>query len=246
MHEIVQPPGPARPGPVEPRVVESLSFAGRLTVPPAGTPPHVWLLHVDELRTAAVRAAPDILDQDERGRAAALRRPADRASHLVSHVGLRSLLGRYLGVPAREVPLTRDPCPLCGGPHGRPSVAGSPLHFSLSHSGNLARLAFAATPVGADTEVIPTRAVAEEVAEALHPREREELGLLPAADRPLAFTRAWVRKEAYLKGLGTGLAGDPAATYVGSGPRPSGLTGPWTLTDLAVGPEQAAAFALRV
>ncbi|WP_206323300.1 4'-phosphopantetheinyl transferase superfamily protein [Streptomyces sp. HNM0574] len=192
---------------------------------------------------AAARREAGSLSAGERERAAAFRREADRDRYLVAHTALRGELAARLGGSPRAVPLTRAPCPGCGGPHGRPSVAGDLLHFSLSHAGDLVLLAFADAPVGADVEALPAPGVVADVGASLHPRERAELAALPERERPAAFTRCWTRKEAFLKGLGTGLATDPAADYVSTLERPAPLPG-WHLADVPVPPGYAAATAL--
>ncbi|MFE0673446.1 4'-phosphopantetheinyl transferase family protein [Streptomyces sp. NPDC058867] len=230
--------------PTQVRAFDPAAVTGRrLTPPAAGGPAHIWLLRAERHRAAVVRAAPEVLDAQERARAAALRVPTDRECYLATHLGLRLLLGAYLGTEPARVPLTRWPCPLCGGPHGRPGVVGDPLHYSLSHSGGLGLLAFAAAPVGVDVEAVPSPAAVAEAAEALHPRERDELALLPPSARPRAFTRAWVRKEAYLKGLGVGLSESPESCYVGTGTEPAGTDRAWLLTDVPVGRGAAGAVA---
>ncbi|WP_324290404.1 4'-phosphopantetheinyl transferase family protein [Streptomyces sp. H27-H1] len=83
-----------------------------------------------------------------------------------------------------------------------------------------------------------------ELADVLHPREAAELASLSPGERSAAFTRVWTRKEAYLKGLGVGLSGNPAADYVGSGAVPTRLPG-WTLTDVLVPEGHRAALALH-
>jgi 4'-phosphopantetheinyl transferase len=55
--------------------------------------------------------------------------------------------------------------------------------------------------------------------------------------------RCWVRKEAYLKGLGIGLGDDPASVDVGPGPGPEGPDG-WSVVDVEAGPRYLAAVAL--
>ncbi|MHA7957015.1 4'-phosphopantetheinyl transferase family protein [Streptomyces sp. L500] len=203
-----------------------------------GGGPDVWLLRIADGSTWPL----DDLDADERTRAAGFLRPLHRERFVASHGGLRRLLGAYLGLPPADVALTREPCPGCGGPHGRPAVAG-PLHFNLSHAGELALFAFADTPVGADVEEEQSAAVVADVSPMLHPAETAELAALPEPERPAAFARCWTRKEAYLKGTGTGLAESPAVTYVGTGSAPVAPPG-WTLTDVEAGPGHAAAIAV--
>ncbi len=208
-----------------------------------GAGPRLWSVRASEY---AQRAAADawLLDADERERAQAFVREADRDRYRVAHVVLRRLLGAYLAQDPAAVEIVREPCPGCGGPHGRPAVVGAPLHFSLSHSRDLALFAFADTPVGIDVEREPSAAVAAEVADMLHPAERAELAALPPAARPAALARCWARKEAYLKGIGIGLAEDPSVTYVGAGPEAGTMSG-WLLADVPVVSGYAAACAFR-
>ncbi|WP_063759845.1 4'-phosphopantetheinyl transferase family protein [Streptomyces sclerotialus] len=206
--------------------------------------PRLWLV-----RAPGPGAPPDesVLDDEERRRADSLRRPADRALYVAAHVALRRALGGCLGLPAARVPLTRLPCPGCGGPHGRPAVAGpygAYVHFSLSHTGGLALLGLAARPVGVDVERVPEERLVEDAAGALHPAEQEELAGAAPDTRALAFARCWTRKEAYLKAIGEGLSGDGLRTVrLGTGPAPAGLPG-WLLSDVEVPPGYAAACAL--
>lgn len=203
--------------------------------------PEIVFLRVRENAASAAREAESLSD-DERARAEAFHRPEDTARYLVAHTALRRELARRTGMSPASVPLVRARCPVCGGPHGRPGVAGDPLHFSLSHAGDLVLLVFAEAPVGADVEAEPEAAAVDDVAGALHPRERDELGALPRESRPAAFARCWTRKEAYLKGTGTGLAEEPSVTYVGTGESPAGPPG-WDIGDLAAPDGYAAAWA---
>ncbi|WP_318211471.1 4'-phosphopantetheinyl transferase family protein [Streptomyces sp. SJL17-1] len=200
----------------------------------------LWLLPLAE-----DPGAPALLDAEERRRWHALIRADHRARYLAAHGGLRRLLGHYLGVRADKVEFFREDCPVCASPHGRPAVRGGGFHFSLSHSGDLALVGIAATPVGVDVEEHPEAEVSDLVADSLHPREREEFARLPAEDRPAAFAQCWARKEAYLKGTGEGLAGGLDRTYMGMGPEPATVPG-WSLADVRVAPAYAAAVAVAV
>ncbi|MGW6839024.1 4'-phosphopantetheinyl transferase family protein [Streptomyces sp. NPDC054949] len=164
-----------------------------LTVPPAGT----------DTETAA-----RLLDPQQRERAARLNRPLHRHRKIMAHAGLRVLLAGHLGTRPSEVRLRRAACPACGGPHGRPYAAGGHgLEFSMAHAGDGVLYAFARGPVGVDVEsdAVPAR-TARTVAGWLPAAQRRGLDVLPEPDRLRAFLGCWVRTEAYLKGIGTGLA----------------------------------------
>lgn len=218
----------------------------RTGTPPEGAAVAVWSLDTRRESVAGlpVAEAEAVLDAAEQERAGRLLRPADRQRYLASHLGLRVLLGGYLGLAPHEVTLVRETCPCCGGPHGRPAVAGGPIHFSLSHSGDVAYLAFAGVPVGIDVEETPSAEALADVLPLLHPTETAELNALPEADRRTALARVWCRKEACLKADGTGLALGLTDPYVGSAPTPARVPG-WTLRDLPAPTDYAAALAVQ-
>ncbi|MFG2898977.1 4'-phosphopantetheinyl transferase family protein [Streptomyces zaomyceticus] len=219
------------------RVLRAGDLPEQAVPPTADGAVALWLT-----RVAADPTAHELLDAEERRRWRALVREEDRARYLAAHGSLRRLLGHRLGIPADRVEFVREDCPLCGGPHGRPAVRGGGVHFSLSHSGELVLIALAPMPVGVDVEAHPEAGVSDLVADSLHPLERDEFARLPPEVRPAAFTWCWVRKEAYLKGTGEGLAGGLERTYIGLGPEPAAVPG-WTLTDVPVAPSFAAAVA---
>jgi 4'-phosphopantetheinyl transferase len=204
---------------------------------------HIWLLP----SPASPRDVPvGELDQDERRRAAAYRRHSDRQMYVAAHVGLRRVLSVYTGVEPRRLPIGREWCEECGERHGRPvlvDLPGAP-EFSLSHSHGLALVAVARTRVGVDVQALPSQETVDACLPLLHPAERQEITRLPADRRQTAFARLWSRKEAYLKGLGTGLARAADLDYLGEAAeswRPAG----WTVrnTPLCDGHVGAAALA---
>ncbi|MFJ8660960.1 4'-phosphopantetheinyl transferase family protein [Streptomyces sp. NPDC093795] len=203
---------------------------------------HLWTLRPPPADSAAARAlATGELDHAERRRADAYVRPGDRVQYLAAHLALRRVLAPYTGVPAWRLRFGREAA-------GRPVLLGVPRapSFSLSHSHGLVLLGVARRPVGVDVQRVPPYATAELCRGALHPAEREELAALPEPRLAEAFARLWTRKEAYLKGLGTGLARGLAADYLGESGR-DGARRPagWVVLDLAGGPDHAAAAALR-
>lgn len=171
----------------------------------------------------------DLLCAEERARAERFPRERERMLWSRSRGVLRTLLGRYLGVDARELRFRV-------GEHGKPALAGAQISFNLSHSDDLALYAFAATAaVGVDVER-PTRSfdMLAVAARMFSQREAEHLRDLPEHQRQRAFLRAWTRHEAELKCSGVGIGG---ARTVAARPAP------W-LAELDVGPHAAGAVAV--
>ncbi|MFF5405762.1 4'-phosphopantetheinyl transferase family protein [Streptomyces misionensis] len=136
------------------------------------------------------------------------------ASFARSRAAARRALGTLLGVPAAEVVLGRAECPGCGDPgHGPPRLVhpAAPLAISLSRTAGRGLLAVrAGARVGVDVEAV--RAVRGEALArtALTPDERAAvLRVPPGPGRDRMLLRAWTRKEAVVKAVGTGLTGAP-------------------------------------
>jgi 4'-phosphopantetheinyl transferase len=180
------------------------------------------------------------LDERERKQAAAFIRRSDGLLYAAAHVALRRLLGAYTRTEPGRVEFMREPCPGCGEAHGRPAVAPPPppVHFSLSHSGGVALVGVATRPIGVDVEKLPGAETVDICSQALHPDEQAELAEAAGDERRDLFGRIWTRKEAYLKGLGTGLSRSPAEDYLGADTsrHPDG----WTMIALPCPPTHAA------
>jgi 4'-phosphopantetheinyl transferase len=191
---------------------------------------HVWRADLAEVPDELI----ELLSGDERARAARFKRPRDGRLWARSRGLLRSLLGGYLQLDPGGVQIVP-------GPHGKPGLqASSPLCFNLSHSGDLALFAFTTGgSVGVDVEVarrpIDTLALAGRVfgADAAARLER-----LEGPEREQEFLRLWVRHEASLKCLGTGMGGAERGAAAGG-------QAPW-IADLKIGDRAAAAVALDV
>jgi 4'-phosphopantetheinyl transferase len=187
----------------------------------------IWRVDLREVGTEPAR----LLSMQERERAARIANPARRALWMRGRGVLRMLLGSYLKQPPHEIELR-------AGKYGKlalsgPAVKPGGFHFNLSHSGPLALYAFTpAAPVGIDLEIERERgrerddaALAERVFGIETARRLRELD---GQARRREFLRLWVRHEAALKCLGTGLAGSEAITAVADSSKP------W-VTDLNLG-----------
>ena len=186
----------------------------------------VWWFDVREVTIAAEDLAD--LDVRETARATAFVFPADRHRYQVAHVMLRRVLAGHVGAEPGSLAFAREPCPTCGGPAGRPVLAGPPangLSFSLAHSGDAVAIAVAGQPVGVDVERDPAGCVCS-LATAMHPSDAALVAALPEPARHAAVIRWWVRVEAVLKCAGTGIGhgmdafpvlGGPARTEISPG-----------------------------
>jgi 4'-phosphopantetheinyl transferase len=212
----------------------------------------VWVLGHAAVEGACA-ALGHALSPDERQRAAAYRQAPHRQRFIARRGMLRWLLGRYLGC---------EPASLVFGPggFGKPVLhwpAAPRLGFSVSQAEGMALLAFARDcSVGVDVEQvaggIDIAGVAREVF------SPAEMRLLDAAgpDAAAAFFSTWSRKEALLKAVGTGLAGQPCSYTTGEDGLPGqgrwrawhngvALAG-WTFLDLDAGRHARAALAVSL
>ena len=152
-------------------------------------------------------------------------------------VPLRAVLSRYLDSQPELVREVR----------GKPYVHGRPLEFSYSHSGGLALVAVAPDClVGIDVEHLRPARPVERIARRMFSRaEAAALEAVAEGARAAAFHRCWTGKEAYVKGLGTGL-GHGLARFSVAGlvaGRPRVDVGGWQVAQLDVPGGYAAALA---
>lgn len=82
---------------------------------------------------------------------------------------------------------------------GKPYLEGTPLHFSLSHSGDTGVIALSNSPIGVDVEVIKGKEH-NAIIKRMSARERAEI----ACERD--FLKHWTAREAYIKLYGLTLA----------------------------------------
>jgi 4'-phosphopantetheinyl transferase len=192
---------------------------------PAGQAAEVSWFDISEITLGPADLAE--LDEQETARAAAFVFPADRHRYQVAHVMLRRVLAGQLGAEPGGLVFAREPCPACGGPSGRPVLAGPApaLCFSLAHSGDAVAIAVAGRPVGVDVEREATGCVCS-LASAMHPADAAAAAALAEPDRHATIIRWWVRAEAVLKCTGTGIAHGMDAFPVLGGPAPGRVPGP--------------------
>lgn len=178
-----------------------------------------------------------LLSDTERARRDAFVDPRDADHYTRSHLALRLVVADFLGMKPDLIHVRAEPCPMCGGPHGRPRIAEhDDVGVSLSHSAPWVMVGVSRHAIGVDIEVIASLETANSVVEHLHPAERDLVREAGSACAE-AFTRMWCRKEAYLKALGLGLARDTTADDVTQSP-PG-----WQFVDVALPVEGVSAAA---
>lgn len=124
---------------------------------------------------------------------------------------LREMLAGYLDERPEEVLLSEGEF---GKLHLSDHLESDSLSFNLSHAGNRLLLAVCVgCEVGVDLELVREELDFRPMAQRyFSAREQRELFSLPEAGQRAAFYRCWTRKEAYLKGTGTGFS-QPANAF---------------------------------
>lgn len=160
---------------------------------------HLWQIPLtpDHFREESLA----IFSKPERERAAGFVSEALRLRWCVGRAALRTILARYLACSPDAILFRK-------GEHGKPTLPRLPLHFNLSHSGDLALLALTRdVEVGIDLEFpAPERPFEKLIERFFSSEEAEAIRRLPPEQLCAAFYRCWTRKEALLKGVGTGIS----------------------------------------
>ncbi|MBX3400550.1 MAG: 4'-phosphopantetheinyl transferase superfamily protein [Gemmataceae bacterium] len=165
----------------------------RVPIPPPGADEvHVW-------RFPLVVPTIEVLSSSERVRAARYAIDRPREQFRAARTALRRILGGYLGIEPRDVPLTVEP-------DGKPVLAEGRLQFNVTHSGERGLVAVANRRVGVDLEQLRPVENADGLVERFFgPDEREQYRRLPVDLKLAGFFRGWTGKEALLKAVGTGI-----------------------------------------
>lgn len=164
---------------------------------------HVWRARLDR-DEAFIRRAQQMLDDDERARAARFKFARDRDRFVVGRGILRMILSCYLGRPGGSLQFLYG---TAGKPRLRLAESDPSIRFNLSHSQGLAAYAISCDrEIGIDVEATRSGEGRSEIAEHyFSPAELAELRALPRDRQDEGFLLCWTRKEAYIKALGAGL-----------------------------------------
>jgi 4'-phosphopantetheinyl transferase len=170
------------------------------TPPPLGVhEAHLWRLDLDAADGEAV--ATDILNEEERARAARFHFERDRHRFIAARAALRRILAAYLDRAPADLVFSL-------GRHGKPALENLGLEFNLSHSSGCGLLAVTrGRRVGVDVERVRADFAGEDIARRFFASaEVEVLAAAKPDEYVTAFFRCWTRKEAYVKARGGGLS----------------------------------------
>ena len=207
----------------------------------------IWRLDCGEHRDATAHRFESVLSAPERTRLRSMCNPRARRQFATGRWLLRHILARRLDCAASAVELTF-------GAHGRPSLATGEFDFNLSHAGSFVVLAVSAARVGIDIEstgrAVSWRSIARRFFSAA---ETAAIEACAAEEQRAAFFRTWVRKEAFVKALGTGVATGFDRFEVSTGAQPALLDAnvdgidacAWSIRDFEPGPGHVGAVAVR-
>ncbi len=172
-----------------------------------------------------------------------------RSMFLASRGALRFLLGQMLATSPAKVEIATHE-------HGKPYLPAHPeLFFNISHSRDIALIAFAREAVGIDVEYAGRQVdYAAVMRRFFSESERQEWAKYSQPTPQQAFFRGWTRKEAVLKATGEGIAGlghtvisfrpdEPRALHARLGEQSQGQD--WLFQDFSPATGYQAAVALQ-
>jgi 4'-phosphopantetheinyl transferase len=164
----------------------------------------LWRVDLEAIRANESRWQ-KILSNDESERASRFYFLRDRQSFVASRAVLRMILAGYLAVDPGSLSFSysKREKPSLGA-----AYAKSDIRFNVTHSGDIAMLAFTRQrEIGVDVEQIRSDVEVESIARRFFStHERMQLAALSSEEKVVAFFRCWTRKEAYIKATGDGLS----------------------------------------
>jgi 4'-phosphopantetheinyl transferase len=167
---------------------------------------HVWTACLVEDHRATADLLP-ILSDEERAQAAQFAFERDRLRFIQAHGMVRQILAHYCDADPAALAFSRNR-------HGKPHLVSQgkdrDVQFSLTHSGACCMLAVRLDgAIGIDVEKVRDLPRSIDIARTrFTPAESGVLANLRETARRDAFFVLWTHKEATVKGLGLGLAGN--------------------------------------
>jgi 4'-phosphopantetheinyl transferase len=211
---------------------------------------HVWKITLDRDDTQW-QPHMALLSADEQAKADRYRFEKHRRRYISGRTALRILLGGYLGRAPETLSFNYND-------HGKPSLAqnNSKLRFNVSHTEGIMLAGFVLnSEIGIDIETIQHDIDYMGIGQRWFSKlEHNTLLTLPEQERIDAFFRAWSRKEAFIKALGTGLSyplngfsvrmDNTGPTLIRDDDKSQGTTH-WKIHDIEISSAYSAAVAIK-
>lgn len=203
----------------------------------------VWHAELESLDSKNSITWDALLSDQERLRSETYKCPERRQRFVVVQSLLRRTLAGYLDVEPQELVFEL-------GEYGKPTLVGAKLYFNISHSGDHLLIAVSDLgELGVDVEKVRSgRNLHALAGRCFSAREYREWVALPADQQLPAFYRLWVKKEAFVKAVGRGIAAglelcefavEPGG-QIAAIPIEFGVAGDWTVAELPLADVAAA------
>jgi len=190
----------------------------------------------------------EFLNDDEKVKVASFTRPGIQKKYIKTRGVLRKVLGEYLEIKSQDIEIKI-------AEHGKPFVENEALFFNLSHTAN--RLVIAVSnnsEIGIDLEQYKYRKNLQGLVKKCFSEEEKHFWeSLSAQQQVMLFYQLWVRKEAFVKAIGRGIAvgldqcviNPKQQTEFLSIPNEYGVAGDWKIVDVHLNKEDVCALVVK-
>lgn len=160
---------------------------------------HIWRINLKQ-NFQQIPALTKLLNLKEQDRAERFKVKKAKNNFIIARGVLRLLLAKYLCITPKEIVFKQNS-------YGKPLLNCEPIKFNISHANDYALFIFAKNyHVGIDVESV--RNDFDFIAIAQKFFSQQEIAALlniPQEQQIQAFFNCWSRKEAFIKGIGTGI-----------------------------------------
>lgn len=189
-----------------------------------------------------------LLSADEKNKAMSFLTEKRQKKYIKIRVALKKILASYLNIEAKNIVIKT-------GEFGKPLLEGELLYFNLSHTGNRFIVVVSnLVDVGIDLELKKERKNQTALVDkCFSATERWYWHALSEEHKTRMFYRFWVRKEAFVKAVGRGIALGLNQCVVNplkqdcflSIPATYGLTSDWKIIDIPLAQEILCAVVIK-
>jgi 4'-phosphopantetheinyl transferase len=159
----------------------------------------IWQADLDQYSFFTFDNYFNILNSVEKEKASKFKQYVHKKYYILSHAILRLLLSKYINVAPELISIHEDE-------YGKPFLKSYNIHFNISHSNTKLAIAIAKFDIGIDIEYINPNFDIHQISDiALSENEKLNINRLKGDFQKELFYSYWTKKEALLKGVGTGI-----------------------------------------